>query len=139
MAWLAVLPYDLPMYAIDRCCISSACIMQRPLWRHYYQHTDGIIMVLDSNDRERLPYVSHELNLLLGEEELSGLPLLVLANKQDLPNAMTCNEIVDGLHLNSIRDRAWCECHALLCECATTTDVKRVTVVCMVNAVLVIS
>lgn len=89
--------------------------MQRPLWRHYYQHIDGIIMVLDSNDRERLPDVSHELNRLLGEEQLSGMPLLVLANKQDLPNAMACNEIVDGLHLNSIRDRAWCEWDAHHC------------------------
>ncbi|RNE98217.1 ADP-ribosylation factor 1, partial [Trypanosoma rangeli] len=25
----------------------------RPLWRHYYQNTNGIIFVVDSNDRER--------------------------------------------------------------------------------------
>ena len=68
-------------------------------------------MVLDSNDRERLADVSHELNSLLGEEQLSGIPLLMLANKQDLPNAMMCEEIVEGLYLNNIRDRTWCECY----------------------------
>ena len=68
-------------------------------------------MVLDSNDRERLADVSHELNSLLGEEQLSGIPLLVLANKQDLLNAMMCDEIVEGLHLNNVRDRTWCECY----------------------------
>lgn len=27
----------------------------RPLWRHYYQNTQGIIFVVDSNDRDRIP------------------------------------------------------------------------------------
>jgi len=26
----------------------------RPLWRHYFQNTDGLIFVVDSNDRERI-------------------------------------------------------------------------------------
>merc|ERR1712151_158705 len=26
----------------------------RPLWRHYYQNTQGVIFVVDSNDRERI-------------------------------------------------------------------------------------
>ncbi|KNG76471.1 ADP-ribosylation factor [Plasmodium falciparum IGH-CR14] len=26
----------------------------RPLWRHYYSNTDGLIFVVDSNDRERI-------------------------------------------------------------------------------------
>ncbi len=25
----------------------------RPLWRHYYQNTQGLIFVVDSNDRDR--------------------------------------------------------------------------------------
>lgn len=30
----------------------------RPLWRHYFQNTSGIIFVLDSNDRDRIVEVS---------------------------------------------------------------------------------
>ena len=26
----------------------------RPLWRHYYQNTQGVIFVVDSNDRDRV-------------------------------------------------------------------------------------
>ena len=89
-------------------------LLQRPLWRHYYQYVDGIVMVLDSNDRERLSDVSRELNLLLGEEQLHGMPLLLLANKQDLPNAMMREEIVERLHLNNLTDRTWCESY--VCE-----------------------
>lgn len=26
----------------------------RPLWRHYFQNTNGVIFVVDSNDKERV-------------------------------------------------------------------------------------
>ena len=38
---------------------------------------------------------------------MAGVPLLVLANKQDLINALPANEVADGLNLFNIRDRAW--------------------------------
>lgn len=60
----------------------------RPLWRHYFQNTQGLIFVIDSNDRERITEAQEELNRMLGEDELREAVLLVFANKQDLPNAM---------------------------------------------------
>ena len=42
---------------------------------------------------------------LLAEEKLMGLPVLIFANKQDLPNAMTAAEITDKLGLNQLRGR----------------------------------
>ena len=38
---------------------------------------------------------------------MAGVPLLVMANKQDLMNALPANEIADGLNLFGIRDRPW--------------------------------
>lgn len=83
--------------------------MQRPLWRHYYQNTDALIFVIDSNDRERLPECKDELWRFIQEDELKDCVLLVMANKQDLPNAMTTEEITDKLQLNCISDRKWCK------------------------------
>merc|ERR1712227_1085939 len=60
----------------------------RPLWRHYYQNTQGLIFVVDSNDRERVNEAKEELLRMLNEDELRDAVLLVFANKQDLPNAM---------------------------------------------------
>jgi ADP-ribosylation factor 1/2 len=57
----------------------------RPLWRHYFQNTQGIIFVVDSNDRERISEARDELLRMLNEDELRGAFLLVFANKQDLP------------------------------------------------------
>lgn len=33
----------------------------RPLWRHYFQNTQGLIFVVDSNDRERIAEAEREL------------------------------------------------------------------------------
>ena len=79
----------------------------RPLWRHYYQGTNALIYVVDSNDRERLDEARSELEHMLREPELEGLPVLVFANKQDLPNAMSVAEVSDKLGLHAIRKRDW--------------------------------
>eukprot|EP00999_Lentomonas_sp_LEN2_P000551 NODE_1551_length_816_cov_392.370102_g1503_i0.p2 GENE.NODE_1551_length_816_cov_392.370102_g1503_i0~~NODE_1551_length_816_cov_392.370102_g1503_i0.p2 ORF type:complete len:183 (+),score=50.96 NODE_1551_length_816_cov_392.370102_g1503_i0:61-609(+) len=79
----------------------------RPLWRHYFQNTNGVIFVVDSNDRERAGQARDELQKMLSEEELRDAVLLVFANKQDLPNAMSTAEVTDKLGLHSLRQRNW--------------------------------
>uniref|UniRef100_A0A674PER6 ADP-ribosylation factor 2b n=1 Tax=Takifugu rubripes TaxID=31033 RepID=A0A674PER6_TAKRU len=54
----------------------------RPLWRHYFQNTQGLIFVVDSNDRERVNEAREELARMLAEDELRDAVLLVFANKQ---------------------------------------------------------
>lgn len=61
----------------------------RPLWRHYFQNTQGVIFVVDSNDRERVSEAREELQRMLNEDELRDALLLVFANKQDLPVSTT--------------------------------------------------
>ncbi|CAH3125836.1 unnamed protein product [Porites evermanni] len=79
----------------------------RPLWRHYFTNTQGLIFVVDSNDRERIEEAKDELSKMLQEEELQESLLLVFANKSDLPNAFSCSEITDKLGLHSLRNRKW--------------------------------
>ena len=68
----------------------------RPLWRYYFQNTQGIIFVVDSNDRDRIAEAREELQQMLNEDELRDALLLVFANKQDLPNAMNAAEITEN-------------------------------------------
>ena len=65
----------------------------RPLWRHYYQNTQGLIFVVDSNDRDRIDDAKEELHRMLNEDELRDAVVLVFANKQDLPQAMPAAEV----------------------------------------------
>lgn len=67
----------------------------RSYWRNYFESTDGLVWVVDSADRMRLDACREELNILLLEERLAGATLLVLANKQDLPGALSAQEIKD--------------------------------------------
>ena len=84
------------------------------MWRHYYQNTQGIIFVVDSNDRDRIDEsqntehsAKEELHRMLAEDELRDAVLLVFCNKQDLPNAMSVNDVTTKLGLHQIRNRQW--------------------------------
>jgi ADP-ribosylation factor 1/2 len=90
----------------------------RPLWRHYFQNTQGLIFVVDSNDRERVSEARDELNRMCEEDELRDAVLLVFANKQDLPQAMSIAELTDKLGLHAIRNRKW----YVQGTCATSGD-----------------
>uniref|UniRef100_A0A5F9D4W8 ADP-ribosylation factor n=1 Tax=Oryctolagus cuniculus TaxID=9986 RepID=A0A5F9D4W8_RABIT len=79
----------------------------RPLWRHYFQNTQGLIFVVDSNDHERIQEGAEELRKILQEDEPQDAVLLLFANKQDLPNAMAISEMTAKLGLQSLRNRTW--------------------------------
>lgn len=90
----------------------------RPLWRHYFQNTQGLIFVVDSNDRERVNEAREELMRMLAEDELRDAALLIFANKQDLPNAMSAAQITEKLGLHNLRCRLW----YIQATCATSGD-----------------
>lgn len=90
----------------------------RPLWRHYYTGTQGLIFVIDSQDRARIDEAKQELHRILGDREMKDVLLLVFANKQDLPTAMSPAEVTEKLGLHRMRDRNW-YVHP---SCATTGE-----------------
>jgi ADP-ribosylation factor 1/2 len=73
---------------------------------------------VDSNDRERISEARDELMRMLNEDELRDAVLLVFANKQDLPNAMSTAELIDKLGLQGLRTRTW----YAQATCATSGD-----------------
>ncbi|CAE7461995.1 ARF1 [Symbiodinium natans] len=79
----------------------------RKLWRFYYGGTDGLIFVVDSSDRDRINDAKEELHHLLSEPEMENAVLLVLANKQDLPNAMSASDVIHALELQKMQHRKW--------------------------------
>lgn len=87
----------------------------RAMWPHYFEQADGVAFIVDSADTDRLDVVKNELHALVGHKELVGKPFLVLANKQDLPNAMSKETITEHLEMNAIKSSEWhvIECSAL--------------------------
>ncbi|KFX88300.1 hypothetical protein V490_07729 [Pseudogymnoascus sp. VKM F-3557] len=90
----------------------------RPLWRHYYSGTQGLIFVIDSSDRERIDEAKQELHRIINDREMKDSLLLVFANKQDIKDAMTPPEVTKLLELNLIKDKVW----YVVPSCATTGE-----------------
>lgn len=63
--------------------------------------------MVDSADRRRMEETGVELQQLLDEERLSNVPLLIMANKQDLLSSLTPEELTTELGLHEIRERSW--------------------------------
>ena len=77
------------------------------LWKHYYQNSDGIILVVDCNDKERLEQVKEIIIFCSTNEDLKNLPLLIFANKQDLNICITPQELANILEMEKIKNTKW--------------------------------
>jgi len=81
----------------------------RPLWRSYTRTTDGILFVVDSGDIERLEEAKVELLRTARVPETLGVPIAVVANKNDLPGSRSADEIQRQLGLSDmLAGRPWC-------------------------------
>ncbi|ROK31089.1 Stathmin-3 [Anabarilius grahami] len=63
------------------------------LWDKYYAESHGVIYVIDSTDEERLGESKNAFEKMISSEVLEGVPLLVLANKQDVENCLSVPDI----------------------------------------------
>mmetsp|Transcript_20373 Transcript_20373/g.36241 ORF Transcript_20373/g.36241 Transcript_20373/m.36241 type:complete len:179 (-) Transcript_20373:81-617(-) len=79
----------------------------RPLWRHYTRNSNGVIFVVDCNDEERVKTAREELFRLIQDDDLRDAAFLIMANKQDMPNALSCSDLTSKLGLHDVRSHKW--------------------------------
>ncbi|KAM9378668.1 ADP-ribosylation factor-like protein 14 [Phaethornis superciliosus] len=80
----------------------------RQVWCHFLEDTDGLLYVVDSSDKQRLEESKKEFAFVLKNECLKSVPVVVLANKQDLPGALNAEEITRRFHIKKYcSDRNW--------------------------------
>ncbi|EFJ27233.1 ARF-like GTPase [Selaginella moellendorffii] len=82
-------------------------LASRSYWRNYCDQIDGLVYVIDCEDRERLEESGEELINFLDDVKDRKFPVLVFANKQDSELAIAEDEITDALNLHYIRHHAW--------------------------------
>jgi ADP-ribosylation factor-like protein 8 len=75
------------------------------MWERYCRGVQVIVFVLDSADHAKIPAAKQELHSLLEKPQLASIPLLVLGNKNDLPGALTVEEMIEQLGLAELSQR----------------------------------
>lgn len=90
----------------------------REIWEHYFEEATALMFVVDAADPKRLPEAEKELGRLLSDNRLSGIPLLLVANKQDLARACKPEKVASLVGAHKIRSRAFqtLGVSALTCE-----------------------
>ncbi|GMT23423.1 hypothetical protein PFISCL1PPCAC_14720, partial [Pristionchus fissidentatus] len=71
----------------------------RTLWHYYYPGMQGLIFVIDSSDIDRIDEAKEALETIINYPDMINTKLLVFANKKDLPNALSTDELTDRLQL----------------------------------------
>uniref|UniRef100_A0A8C5PUZ9 ADP-ribosylation factor-like protein 14 n=1 Tax=Leptobrachium leishanense TaxID=445787 RepID=A0A8C5PUZ9_9ANUR len=80
----------------------------RAFWSHYFEDTDGLVYVVDSNNKEHLDESKKEFHSILQNDLIKNVPVVVLANKQDLPGALNAEEITRKFNMKKhCSDRDW--------------------------------
>ncbi|NWW65343.1 ARL14 protein, partial [Ifrita kowaldi] len=80
----------------------------RELWSNFLEDTDGLLYVVDSSDKRRLEESRREFELILKNESIKDVPVVLLANKQDLPGALNAEEITRRFKMKKYcSDRNW--------------------------------
>jgi GTP-binding protein SAR1 len=81
----------------------------RHLWEDYVSDSvSAVLFLIDAADSERLEEAGYELDALIGEGMLKGLPVAVLLNKCDLPEALSTEEICQRIEFDRLCREQWC-------------------------------
>ncbi|CAL8094910.1 unnamed protein product [Calicophoron daubneyi] len=99
----------------------------RTMWERYCRGVNAIIYMVDAADHDKLEAARNELHNLLDKPQLMGMPVLVLGNKSDLPNALAEHELISALNLGAITDREIC-CYSISCKEQENIDARQCTV-----------
>eukprot|EP00474_Spongospora_subterranea_P009181 CRZ09639.1 hypothetical protein [Spongospora subterranea] len=95
----------------------------RSMWPRYVRGVHAVIFVVDSADIQEFPTVKHEIHEIFSRTQLTDIPLLVVANKSDLPGAASEESLFDILDLKSLSQGR--EVSVLSTSCKTHQNIDR--------------
>ncbi|XP_017761095.1 PREDICTED: ADP-ribosylation factor-like protein 13B [Eufriesea mexicana] len=94
----------------------------RSLWPKYYNGIHGLIYVVDASDISRLTENKVVFGELISHEYISGKPLLLLANKQDINGAIDELDLVENLDVERAANTMKCPTRVEICSCSWKGD-----------------
>ncbi|XP_078033249.1 ADP-ribosylation factor-like protein 2 [Augochlora pura] len=88
----------------------------RSLWTKYYSGIHGLIYVVDASDISRLTENRVVFGELISHECISGKPLLLLANKQDVNGSIDELDLVENLDVEHVANTMKCPTRVEICS-----------------------
>ncbi|KAK8964875.1 ADP-ribosylation factor 3 [Platanthera guangdongensis] len=79
----------------------------RTIWEKYYEEAHAIVYMIDASCPSSFEDSKSALEKVLRHDDLRGAPLLILANKQDLPDAVSSEELARYLDLKELGERLY--------------------------------
>ena len=64
----------------------------RDLWKLYYQKSNGLIFIINNDDLDDNEYIE-DIKNILAEKELEKVPVLFMANTQDISHALSADVV----------------------------------------------
>ena len=74
----------------------------RHIWEDYACECSAVIFLVDATDTTRFEEAGFELDALIGEKLVEGIPIAVLFNKCDLPAAVSSRDICDRMNFDEL-------------------------------------
>ncbi|XP_015121633.1 ADP-ribosylation factor-like protein 13B [Diachasma alloeum] len=96
----------------------------RSIWKRYYHDIHGLIYVVDASDISRLTESKIVFGELIANEHIAGKPILLLANKQDVPGAVDELDVVENLDVEHAANAMKCPTRVEICTCTVPEDPK---------------
>ncbi|BFZ64991.1 hypothetical protein YB2330_006154 [Saitoella coloradoensis] len=98
----------------------------RSMWERYCRGVSSIVFILDASDPSKIPTSRTELHSLLALPTLTSIPLLVLANKNDLRGVeghevMSVDDVIEQMELGRVEGRE-CSCYAVSAKTGENLD-----------------
>jgi len=79
----------------------------RAIWEKYYEEAHAIMYVIDAATASSFEDAKSALDKVIRHEHLRGAPLLIVANKQDLPGVVNDEELAKFLNLKELDERPY--------------------------------
>lgn len=96
----------------------------RDIWKHYLAESYGFIFVVDCSNRSRVFECSKVFSSFVENDKVSAKPILILGNKQDMPNALDESEIVQFLNVEDLVNKYQIPCRIETCQASLGTGNK---------------
>lgn len=93
----------------------------RDIWDNYYHELYGVVFVVDSSSVDRMNECKAALVRLLAHDRVKGKPMLLLANKQDVPGCLDENELREQLDLEHLVNEHCVPCFLVTCSAMAST------------------